>query len=355
MASIFRRPKSNYWQVSYLEAGQWKRKSTGYRCDDPDETRKAEAMAAKLTYEEKLAPPVVKSCKKIGGVFLTGWDWVPAFLKSIARAPRTLEAYKLRWRRLSQFLTTHGLNHPQSVRYEHAEAFLRWREAQKRHCGKPITHNTAVIEAKMMKTILAEAALRGLVDRSPWAAVRPKKDDTAEKPEITAGEQAAIEAALQSAPAWMFRAWTIAMATGCRLRETRLDLRRHVDFEAGTITFPSPKGGRKKAYTIPLPDRLRGPLAQWLEAGDRWTLTMPPCPSKDWRFFLDALDMPHLCFHCTRVTFISKLARANVPLAVAMRLVNHASRTIHRIYQRINLDDLRQWADRIELATHIKK
>ena len=74
---------------------------------------------------------------------------------------------------------------------------------------------------------------------------------------------------------------------------------------------------------------------------------MPPCPSKDWRFFLDDLGMPHLCFHCTRVTFISKLARANVPLAVAMRMVNHASKTIHRIYQRINLDDLRRWADLI--------
>jgi integrase len=340
MASLFKRGHSGYWQISYFEAGQWKRESTGLRIDDPDQTRKARALEAKRTYNEKQLSPAQKRTA-------TGWDWVPVFIKAIARAPRTLEAYRLRWRRVLQFLIEHDLKHPQAVRYAHAEAYLRWREAQKRHAGKPICHNTAVIEAKFMKTVLAEAALREMIDRSPWAAFRPRKDDTDEKPEITAPEAAQIERALDAAPPWMRRSWKIAMATGCRLRETRIEIRRQVNFEEATIWFPSPKGGRRKAYAIPLPKSLRTPLEQWLAAGDRWTLTMPPCPSKDWRFFLDDLGMPHLCFHCTRVTFISKLARANVPLAVAMRLVNHASKTIHRIYQRINMDDLRQWADKV--------
>lgn len=246
-----------------------------------------------------------------------------------------------------RFLAENGLTTPMAVRYEHAEAYLRWREAQKRHAGKPICHNTAVIEAKMMKTVLAEACLRGFVDRNPWDGFRPRKDDTEEKPEITAAESARIGRALESAPPWMRRSWQIAMATGCRLRETRIEIRRQINFEEGTIWFPSPKGGRRKAYAIPLPRTLRPALEEWAAAGDRWTLDFPPCPSKDWRFFLNDLGLPHLCFHCTRVTFISKLARSNVPLAVAMRLVNHASKTIHRIYQRINLDDLRRWADKI--------
>jgi integrase len=350
MASLHRRHKSGYWHVSYLEAGQWKKKSTGFRCDDPDETRKAQALAAKLTCREKLAPAAkvdAPTPARVRASPAPGWDWVPDFINAVARVPRTLEAYRLRWRRVLQFLIEHDLKHPQAIRYEHAEAYLRWREAQKRHAGKPICHNTAVMEAKFMKTVLAEAALREMVDRSAWAAFRPRRDDTDEKPEITAIEAAQIERALESAPPWMRRSWQIAMATGCRLRETRIEIRRQVNFEEGTILFPSPKGGRRKAYAIPLPKSLRPAFEAWLAAGDRWTLTMPPCPSKDWRFFLDDLGMPHLCFHCTRVTFITKLARANVPLAVAMRLVNHASKTIHRIYQRINLDDLRRWADKV--------
>ena len=209
MASLHRRHKSSYWHVSYLEAGQWKKKSTGFRCDDPDETRKAQALAAKLTCREKLAPAAAAT---------PGWDWVPDFIKAIARAPRTLEAYRLRWRRVLQFLIEHDLKHPQAVRYAHAEAYLRWREAHKRHAGKPICHNTAVMEAKFMKTVLAEAALREMIDRSPWAAFRPRRDDTDEKPEITATEAAQIERALDAAPPWMRRSWQIAMATGCRLR-----------------------------------------------------------------------------------------------------------------------------------------
>ena len=126
------------------------------------------------------------------------------------------------------------------------------------------------------------------------------------------------------------------MATGCRLRETVIDL-RNIDERAGTISFIQ-KGGRP--HTTALPPKLL-PLIQRLKAeGRRTTLDMPKGPSKEWRRFFRSIDLPHLSFHCTRVTTITLLARARVPIAEAMAYVGHVSRTVHRIYQRLVPADL---------------
>lgn len=345
MASLYRRKRSPYYYISFFEAGKRQHVSTGLRASVPTERRRAEALLAKYTFLEK------STAVSTGNILPTGWDWVPGFLKSIARAPRTLEAYELRWRNMSLYLREQKITHPRALRHEHAQSYLAWRTSHKRPAGKFIAHNTATGEVKMLKTIMTEAKVRSLVERNPFESFRARLDPCAEKPEITAAEQARIEAALVTMPLWMRRAWRISMATGCRLRETRIDLRTQIDLARGTIFFPSPKGGRRKAYSIPLPESLRPLFEELLQSGARHTLAFPPVPSKEWRFFLDSLDMPHLCFHCCRVTYITRLARANVPLSVAMRLVNHASLTIHRIYQRVNLDDLRAWTARIDPAS----
>lgn len=56
--------------------------------------------------------------------------------------------------------------------------------------------------------------------------------------------------------------------------------------------------------------------------------------------FFKAIGLPHLCFHCTRVTVITRMARAGVPISQAMRYVGHASTAVHKIYQRLAASDL---------------
>jgi hypothetical protein len=340
MASLYRRPRSPFWYLKFLEDGTWQQISTGLRYDSPTQTRKAQALCAKATFREKSSQPV-----RAGGAG-GGWDWVPSYLRLTRRTPRTLEAYELRWRHVARFLTAHRIDHPRQLRHEDAQRYLEWRTAQNRPAGKPIAFNTAVAEAKTLKTLLEEATARQLIEANPFAKAHFTHEASDEKPEITEAERSRIEAALLQEPLWMRRAWAIAMSTGCRLRETRIQL-RHVDLDRGTILFPAPKGGARRAYTIPLPASLRPLFEQMQKSGENVTLDFPFQPSRQWRLFFDRLRMGHLCFHCTRVTFITKLARANVPLAVAMRLVNHASRTIHRIYQRLNLDDLQHWTARL--------
>lgn len=50
--------------------------------------------------------------------------------------------------------------------------------------------------------------------------------------------------------------------------------------------------------------------------------------------------MTHLSFHCTRVTVVTRLARAGVPLAQAMAFVGHSSSLVHRLYTRLRPADL---------------
>lgn len=339
MASLYKRERSPFWYLRCKVDGAWRSESTGLRVDVRLDTKRAQILCAERTFAEQGAATAERGD--------AGWGWVPGWLKHRAPGERSLEVYLLRWRHLSRFLDEHDVAGPEHVRREHGELWVDWRMRQVRPAsGKTACRNTALLELKQLKAVLAEAAARGLCDRVVLAGLKMPKDEAPEKPEITADEQSAIEAALAEEPVWMLRAWRIAMATGCRLRETVMDL-RDVDLEGGTIHFPAPKGGRKKAFSIPLPAGLRGLFEEMAAAGERVTLEMPFQPSRAWRAFFDGLGMGHLCFHCTRVTFISRLARAGAPLGVAMRLVNHSSELVHRLYRRTRADELSGWADRI--------
>jgi hypothetical protein len=50
-------------------------------------------------------------------------------------------------------------------------------------------------------------------------------------------------------------------------------------------------------------------------------------------------------FHSLRVTRCTELRKAGVPAACAMRLVSHSSLLVHQLYQRHEVEDLRQYVD----------
>jgi hypothetical protein len=72
-----------------------------------------------------------------------------------------------------------------------------------------------------------------------------------------------------------------------------------------------------------------------------------------WRFFKqnDELNLPHLTFYCTCVTFITRGAKQSVPQSQMMKLVNHASEEIHRVYQRLVVSDVREELNAIKFQT----
>lgn len=136
----------------------------------------------------------------------------------------------------------------------------------------------------------------------------------------------------------------IALHTGCRLRETIIPM-NCIDLKAGTITFPAPKGGEDKAFSVPMPNALRPMFERMKTDGRKVTLEMPFQPSRKWSHLFHMIGLDHLCFHCLRVTKVTRLRREGVPREVAMRLVNHSSELIHMLYDRHRVDDLRAYCD----------
>lgn len=150
----------------------------------------------------------------------------------------------------------------------------------------------------------------------------------------------------------MQTSFDISLNTGCRLRETRIPL-TCIDFQESKITFPSPKGGEERAFSIPMPTALND-LFQRLASEKRLhTVEFPFQPSRRWQQFFIKIKMKHLCFHCLRVTYVNRLRRAGVPREAAMRLVNHASELIHKIYQREKVDDVVKWRDAVQFPSKV--
>jgi integrase len=202
------------------------------------------------------------------------------------------------------------------------------------------------MELKLLAMIIGEAVRLGYADANPLISLKVRRDKPAKKPELTDEEVAKVRKALGGEPEWMQVAFEIALNTGCRLRETRIPL-KCIDFNEQKITFPSPKGGEDWAFSVPMPTVLRPVFERLRRQRKRFTLEFPFQPSRRWQQFFTKLNMEHLCFHCLRVTYVNRLRRAGVPREAAMRLVNHSSELVHRVYQREKVEDIAQWRDAV--------
>ena len=206
--------------------------------------------------------------------------------------------------------------------------------------------NTAILELKTLAMIMGEAVRLGHAEANPLVSIKVRREKVQKKPELTDAEIVEVRAALKEEPVWMQRAFEIALLTGCRLRETRIP-RSCVDLEENKITFPCPKGGEDRAFSVPMPTALRPLMENFQRSKEKFTVEFPFQPSRRWQQFFIKIGKAHLCFHCLRVTYVNRLRRAGVPREAAMRLVNHSSELVHRVYQREKIEDVAQWRDAV--------
>jgi integrase len=341
MASLHKDPRSPYWQLQYKDGnGKRKIKSTGYRWDDPVQTKEARIARASAEAKELAVDRVSAN----GAAFDT---WVPDFLVRHSKRASTLNRYQGRWAWLVMWMQESKVKGPEQITYQRALDYLKWRtEYVHPRTKKKCCRNTAVYDIRLLQLVMGEAVRMGHVAANPLASLRIAKEPVKKKREITPDEICKIQKHLAKRKEWMRTSFQIALHTGCRLFETAIQL-KYVDFAEKRLTFIDPKGGETRAFSIPLPPALE-PIFKDLQAKGRATsLELPPLASRQWQRFFDQIGMPDVTFHCIRVTFINQLRRAGIPREVAMRLVNHASDTVHQIYQRETVDDLRAWASKI--------
>jgi integrase len=337
----YTRKDSPYFWLQWGTSCHRTNQSSGVRIDDPDADFKLAKTINKLEARLLL---------RHSGL---GWNWVVVFFSAVYRnSPNTLRIHLNAWNWLAAYLRERAIAAPDVLTRQHVFDYLNWRTARRKEkSGRLPCRNTALFEMRVLGRVMNEAVLREMAERNPAANLRLKRDAAEPKPEILAEQQDAIFAALRKRPLWMQRSFRIALQTGLRRDETVIDLRRNIDWENARITIPDPKGGPTRAFTFPIVQMSILPYLRKIPDRFTWDRSEALSIGKPigviWREFFDDLGMPEICFHCTRVTFITWCHRQGIPENIIMKLVNHASTEIHRIYQRLNVVDVQAWRDRV--------
>lgn len=329
MAARYERPASPYFWIRFQKLdGTWGAKSSGIRKDAQGATREIKQAVAEHTMREQDFSD--------GSTAHRFDSWVPAFLKRRYTDPKTLRRYLNAWAALATYLAHRDVISPLQITYKLCTDYPAFRTNPPKKLIRASSHNTALLELKVLSAILQEAVRREYIKANPCVRLGLKKQPPKQKPEITPDEIAQIETALATRDEWMRDSWFVAMRQGCRFSETAVPLSQ-IDTIARTIRFRI-KGGRE--HTAPLhPDLV--PLVDKAKKAKRKTLVeLPQYAGKVWWHFFRQIDLPHLCFHCTRVTVITKLARTNAPESHTMAYVGHANETVHAIYRRLKAADV---------------
>lgn len=339
--TVYTRPGRTMFYVIYPDPHTGKRtfQSSGVPLSDPQGRLKAYAFARDRS-QSGIGTHSERDHEQ--------WDsWVPAFLRSrFSRSPKTLSSYLGAWKFLSAFFHEHRIKTPRALTYQHALDFAAWREAKrKKASGRLVSRNTTLHNIKVLSRIMREAVRRGFAPGNPWYKVT---DDlpaapVPEKPEYTDADIAKVRAELERRAGlgrpsdWMPIAFEIALAQGCRLSATAIPMHK-IDFERWTIRF-SEKGGQD--FTVPVNPTLRPLLLRLRAEGRTVTCELPRFASRIFSRVLKSAGlqapagMGNHTFHSTRVTLISRGARAGIPEQKMMRVVHHGSWAVHKRYTKL--------------------
>lgn len=345
---VFPRNGSPFWWIYFYTAPKKRvQQSSKKRRDDPLGWKQAYDMAKGNARD-------LGALGRAGNALWDTWvdDWISSKMPNASQA-RSRSTCLRHWHFIRAFLGSRGVDTPTGVSYNIAMEYFEWRKTNKRFPARP-RMQTAVTEVALLRRVMHEAVRRGFAHQNPIAhmeLVRPKHK---EKPEMTTKEEAIIraelgrrEGALPITERWMTVAFEIAIRHGWRIAETSFPIER-IDFKTWMVSVHQ-KGDRWR--TVPLHTELRPLFAALRKAGAKMSCVFPEGSAQrasyHWSMMLLGCErdnvkgiLPHLCFHCCRVTVISRMARAGIPERLIMEWVGHASTAVHRIYQRVRSDDL---------------
>lgn len=329
MASLVREPNSPFWYLRYKDdKGVWRRKATPYRVGKGVDTRDARDMREQQSAKER--GQRTRSGEEWGA-------WVDSFLCGRCKSPLTLKRYQAGWEHVLKFLTERDIRAPRVLTITHCRDYLVWRSKQKRG-DKPVAHNTALCELKVLGLVMGEAVRREFAPGNPCRELGISREKPREKPALTNEQIIKIRLKLKTRPEWMAHAFEIAIHHGCRIGECRIPV-ADIDLAAGHIHFRKTKGD--KPFTVPIHPGILPLILERIAAKAEFVCDLPKNAPKLFHQFFRAIGMAGVSFHCTRVTVATWMARdKSVPDKEAMRFLNHSSELVHRLYQRWRASDV---------------
>lgn len=332
MASIYKRDRSPFWWVEFVDAtGKRKQQSTNLRYDCVAQTRQARQRRDELSTLEA-------SAKATGNSPEIWRAWVPRFLSQRYGATATGARAEQAWRNLAAYLDAIDVAIPRQLARQQIRDFIEWRQKARTENGTHKgTKNTALLEIKFLSLIMDEAVASGFANSNPCLRLGIGRDQPKRKARITDLEHRLITRALKLEPEWMRVSYKISWEQGCRFSETMLPL-GDVDFARNVIGLRT-KGQKERIAEVPLSPGLRPLLRRLARQGREYTFQKSDLPAGGfakafWKFFRK-IGLPHLSFHCCRVTFITRCLEAGIAEPDVMRLCLHASTTVHRTYPRL--------------------
>jgi hypothetical protein len=349
LASLEKVNDSQFWQVRFRDPATRKRTrhSTRFRWKSREETRSARELCAKKTYEEKQIPRSSHNDK---------WQvWVRAWLEShYADSAKTRDRYLTAWRSIEAILNELGIEFPARLDHNAVMQFIDLRRTSRRGKPKkskrPIAPGTISTDIKVLRIVMDEAVRRKFATSNPCLRLRLSRKPLRDIHEITIEEEKTIRECLVTSPEWMRISFEIAISQGCRFSETRIDLKRDLDLNAKPSPTVIIRGKGGVVYQTTLSPRLVPLMKHLVERGDKITWNLPPLEllqcGRNWtRFFRKKARLPHIWFHCTRGTAITRTHRAGVSFPKAMRFFSHANSLVHFIYTRLGVEDVSEVAD----------
>jgi len=324
MASYFTRDRSPFFQLRVQRAdGTWTSRSSGVRIDAPGGVRLIHQMVAKETQKE--------SCDAGDGVSAMFNRWVPKWIEYAYTNEGTRSGHQRAWASLSSYFGIRRVLHPGEVSYGLCHDYMAWRTTGGKD-RKAVKWNSVTTELRLLAVVMQEALRRGFVIANPCARLGMARRDTKQKRAITRDEEALIFSKLKEP--WMIESFLVAMKQGCRLREVQVPLQRiNTEADPNTITFKV-KGGRM--HPAPLHKDLL-PLVERARAEKRKVLVPQPPASAAaaWHVFFRQIGLDDLCFHCTRVTVVTRLCEAGYSESQTMAYVGHSSSLVHDLYRKM--------------------
>ena len=340
MAYLTKRDRSPFWHLRFrdLDSGKWVRENLKLRVDDAKATAAALKIAAKKSKEEATVGP----CK--GDNFT---DWVPAYIENHYRKTKTRQRSVHLWSNLSGWLLSQKIRHPRELRHDHAKEYMAWRK------NAGASHNTARAEVKFLSFLMKEAIRKRIAERNVLGGEIIAKVPPKEKTEL---DDNAIYAArvkfreVRHEERWCRVCFEILINLGCRFNEARI-AKENIDFKNLTILLKDSKrddDDPRKFFTVPMSQMLADFLGK-IEWYDGYTLPVVVGGPDEFRnnhanrkFNRILKRACGATSHSCRVTFITRCHRAGLSESETMRLVNHTTDLVHRIYSKLNVEDARK-------------
>jgi hypothetical protein len=350
VAHLREHKRSPYWYLRRrdLDTGKWTEQSTGLRTDDKADSRRAQRLADKASAQESRVGSPHHSPAFIA--------WVPDYLDSHWRNPGSdsPRRYAGAWQAIRAFLEEQDIDYPRQIKFHHGEEYLRWRLATPVN-GRYVIHNTALLELKFLSQLINEAVRREFTESNPLARLGIARSAPKIKEELTDRQIKTARAALRPQPSWMPDTFEVGLYTGCRFNECEIPVAR-INLKKRTIRMEDSKRDEndpKKYFTIPIHPELLPTIKRLVETAttERRPTILTLSADKNGRINKVLKKAVGSTFHSLRVTFITRCHRGGLSEHDAMRLVNHSSQLVHRIYSQLNVDDARAAQTKIPLPS----